>query len=64
MLNALNLIIKKLTQAVFEEEGGAALLEDRKKEILLEIKKELGHNHPIAILVEMTSRYGLVKLCE
>jgi len=41
---------------VIDEEGqSSSFIETRKAEIVAEIKRELGYNHPIAILVEMTT---------
>jgi hypothetical protein len=56
-LNALNLILPKIGQAVIDEENkSSSFLETKKAEIVADIKRELGYNHPIAILVEMTTK--------
>ena len=57
VLNALNLILPKLGQAVIDEDNqSSSFLETRKAEIVADIKRELGYNHPVALLVEMTTQ--------
>lgn len=54
------MILPKLGQSVIEEENqSSAFLETRRTEIITEIKRELGYNHPIAILVEMTTQFDV-----
>ena len=58
MLNAVITISTKLTNAVLDQEG-AVLLERRRADVIKSLKKELGPRHPVALLVEMTSKYHL-----
>lgn len=58
VLAALNEIIPKLSNAVFKEQG-VALLETERAEIVERLRRELGHNNPIAILVAMTSKFDV-----
>jgi hypothetical protein len=61
VLNALNLVLEKLTAAVFREQNsqGAVLLETERDEMVTQIRKELGHSHPIAVLVAMTAKFDV-----
>ncbi|CAD8064652.1 unnamed protein product [Paramecium primaurelia] len=58
VLAALNEIIPKLQVAVFDQEG-KSLLQTEQFEIVEKIKRELGHNHPIAIMVALTTKFDV-----
>lgn len=53
MYNAVLVLHKKLSSLVH---NGGSLIEEQRKELIHSIKKEFGSKHPIALMVEMTSR--------
>jgi hypothetical protein len=61
VLDALEQVLKKLTQAVFDEKDrqGTALIQTERDTIVEEIRRELGYNNPIAIMVALTSKFDV-----
>ena len=57
VLEALNNILPKLSSAVFNSQG--ALIEIDRDSMVESIRKELGYNNPIAVLIAMTAKFDV-----
>ncbi|KAM3145082.1 hypothetical protein pb186bvf_002757 [Paramecium bursaria] len=57
VLEALNNILPKLSSAVFNAQG--ALIEIDRDQMVESIRKELGYNNPIAVLIAMTAKFDV-----